>query len=79
MNEGVIGEYAIGGAVGASFYIEAVNTEDLDAFVAPGPGDLISLGAIYGAMIARQPVAAGTQIRPARQALTGEQLAGISR
>jgi hypothetical protein len=31
--DGVIGGYAIGGAVGASFYIEAPQTEDVDAFV----------------------------------------------
>jgi hypothetical protein len=31
--DGVIGGYAIGGAVGASFYISAAQTEDLDAFV----------------------------------------------
>ena len=27
---GVIDDYAIGGAIAASFYIEAVNTEDID-------------------------------------------------
>ena len=31
--EGVIPMYAIGGAIGASFYIEAQATEDLDVFV----------------------------------------------
>lgn len=31
--DGVIASYAIGGAIGASFYIEAQATEDLDVFV----------------------------------------------
>lgn len=36
--DGVIATYAIGGVVGAAFYIEAVQTEDLDAFVFLSPG-----------------------------------------
>lgn len=46
----VIGSYAIGGAVGATFYLEATNTEDVDVFVLlnPKPGQLIvSLEEIY--------------------------------
>ena len=31
--DGTIQQYAIGGAVAASFYIEAMQTEDLDIFV----------------------------------------------
>jgi len=31
--EGVIGEYAIGGAVGATFYLEPFATLDIDIFV----------------------------------------------
>ena len=31
---GVIGRYAIGGAVGAAFYLEPVRTVDVDVFVA---------------------------------------------
>ena len=31
--DGVISDYAVGGAVAASFYIDAINTEDVDAFV----------------------------------------------
>ena len=31
--EGTIGRFAIGGAIAASFYVEAVATEDLDVFV----------------------------------------------
>ncbi len=40
---GVIGRYAIGGAVAATFYLEPVATLDLDIFVAlqPEPGQLI--------------------------------------
>ena len=55
VNEGVIDQYAIGGAIGASFYIEAVNTEDIDAFVfmTPGPGGVITLGSIYEALKVR--------------------------
>jgi hypothetical protein len=39
----VIGRYAIGGAVGATFYLEPMPTMDLDVFVAihPEPGNLI--------------------------------------
>ena len=40
---GVIGRYAIGGAVGATFYLEPMATVDVDVFVAfpPEPGRLI--------------------------------------
>ena len=31
--DNVIEQYAIGDAIGASFYVEAVQTEDIDAFV----------------------------------------------
>lgn len=51
---GVISDYAIGGAIAASFYIEAVNTEDIDAFVfmsAPEGSLLLSLSPIYEALI----------------------------
>jgi hypothetical protein len=52
--QGVIDGYAIGGAIGASFYIEAVNTSDVDAFVLLVPPEgslLISLTPIYDALI----------------------------
>jgi hypothetical protein len=48
--EGVIGAYAIGGAVGATFYLEPVATLDLDVFVAfekQAGSSLISLEPIY--------------------------------
>ncbi|MCY7287734.1 MAG: hypothetical protein LH624_05655 [Cryobacterium sp.] len=41
--DGVIDRYAIGGAVGATFYLEPVATLDVDVFVAfrPQPGSLL--------------------------------------
>lgn len=41
--DGVIDRYAIGGAVGATFYLEPVATLDIDVFVAfqPEPGQLL--------------------------------------
>jgi len=48
--DGVIGPYAIGGAIGATFYLEPAATFDIDVFVSlqttPGSG-LISLAPIY--------------------------------
>lgn len=48
-HEGVIGRYAIGGAVAATRYIEPVQTYDLDIFVIlpVSPSGLISLTPIY--------------------------------
>lgn len=37
--DGVIARYAIGGAVGATFYLEPVATLDIDVFVAFPPGE----------------------------------------
>ena len=47
--EGALAQFAIGGAVAASFYIEAVATEDLDifAFLQPAPGGLLVLTPLY--------------------------------
>ncbi len=54
--DGVIGDYAIGGAVGAIFYLETFYTADLDVFVmlptAPG-SSLLSLTPIYKYLTAR--------------------------
>jgi hypothetical protein len=36
-DEGLIQAYAIGGAVGATFYLEPIATIDIDVFVAMGP------------------------------------------
>ncbi len=54
--DGVIGKYAIGGAVGATFYLEPAATLDVDIFVilpmTPG-GLLLSLSPIYDYLKAR--------------------------
>ena len=79
----LIESYAIGGAMAAFFYAEAVVTEDLDAFVliAPPPGALLTLTPVYeylksrGAIEQREHlILAGTlvQIIPACDALTEE-------
>jgi hypothetical protein len=80
---GLIARYAIGGAMAAFFYAEAVVTEDLDAFVllaAPASG-LITLTPIYDFLKARGAterrehlVVAGTlvQIIPGYDSLTRE-------
>jgi len=47
--EGYISNYAVGGAIGALFYIEPTQTQDIDIFVLlnPAPGSLlVSLGPI---------------------------------
>lgn len=54
--DGVIGDYAIGGAVGATFYLEPVATLDIDVFVSlQGGGDspLLSLTPIYDYLLMR--------------------------
>src|SRR5712691_7872925 len=54
--DGVIVRYAIGGAVGATFYLEPVATLDVDIFVAfkPEPGRLIvTPKPIYDYLISR--------------------------
>lgn len=54
--DGVIGKYAVGGAVGATFYLEPSATLDVDIFVtlplAPG-SSLLSLTPIYEYLTAR--------------------------
>ena len=54
--DGIISQYAIGGAVGATFYLEPAATLDVDIFVtlptAPG-GLLLSLSPIYEYLKAR--------------------------
>lgn len=53
--DGVIGRYAIGGAVGAIFWLEPITTKDVDVFVtlptAPG-STLLTLGPIYQYLLA---------------------------
>ena len=54
--DGIIGRYAIGGAVGSIFWLEPITTKDVDVFVtlptAPG-GLLLTLGPIYEYLLAR--------------------------
>ena len=81
---GLVTRYAIGGALAAFFYAEAVLTEDLDAFILiapPFPGRLVTLTPIYdflkqrGATEEREHLwLAGTlvQVIPAFDALTEE-------
>jgi hypothetical protein len=54
--DGIIGKYAIGGAVGATFYLEPSATVDVDIFVTiPGAssGLILSLAPIYDYLKAR--------------------------
>jgi hypothetical protein len=52
--EGVLAKFAIGGAVAASFYAEAVATEDLDVFalLKPAESGLLALSSLYDRLIA---------------------------
>lgn len=53
--EGVIGEYAIGGAIAAFYYLEPAATFDVDIFISlePRAGELLSLTPIYEYLRAR--------------------------
>lgn len=54
--DGVIGQYAIGGAVGAIFWLEPFATKDLDVFVTLPTGEgssLLTLGPIYSYLMGR--------------------------
>lgn len=54
--DGVIAKYAVGGAVAANFYLEPVDTRDVDVFVLldPPPGrTLVSLEPIYSYLVNR--------------------------
>jgi hypothetical protein len=54
--DGVIGKYAIGGAVGATFYLEPSATFDIDVFVklkGASKGSLLSLRPIYDYLASR--------------------------
>jgi len=53
--DGVLDRYAIGGAMGATFYVEPLLTFDLDVFVAlpRSASDLLSLTPLYEALRAR--------------------------
>jgi len=84
--DGVIDEYAVAGAVGALFYVEPFNTEDVDILINlnPADGPLVSLEPIFsylrenghenlaneGVEIAGWPV----QFIPVSDSLTSESL-----
>ena len=52
--EGLLGRYAIGGAMGATFYVEPFTTFDLDVFVVlPETGGLVTLAPLYGELAKR--------------------------
>jgi hypothetical protein len=63
--DGVIENYAIGGAMGATFYLPAMQTEDVDAFVflPASSSPLISLTPVYEALKAQGGVAEREYIR----------------
>lgn len=65
VSDRVMEHYAIGGAIGASFYIEAVQTEDIDAFIflAPSAGGLLSLTPVYDALVALGGAIEGEYVR----------------
>jgi len=85
--DGVIGRYAIGGAVGATFYLEPAATVDLDIFVTLpiSSGVLLSLAPIYeylksrGAKIEDEYIVIGgwpVQFLPPSNELEQEAVAG---
>ena len=61
---GIIGSYAIGGAVGATFYIEPAATMDLDVFIHfhVEPGSFITLTPIFEYLKAQGYVVQGEHI-----------------
>ena len=79
--DGIIGKYAIGGAVGATFYLEPAATLDVDIFVTPptAPGGLLlSHRPIYAYLKARGGTVIGgwpVQFLPASDELELEGLA----
>jgi hypothetical protein len=84
--DGVLAQYAIGGAMAEMFYAEPVVTYDLDVFVVlPRSGSLLTLAPLYGALAAlgHPPQAElvmiegiPVQFLPAPTALVEEALAG---
>ncbi len=61
----VIENYAIGGAIGASFYLPAMQTEDLDVFVflPESSGPLVILTPVYNALKAQGGRVEGEYVR----------------
>ena len=64
-SDGLVSRYAIGGAIGAAFYIAAAQTEDVDAFVflPPGSSGLVSLSPVYEALLQMGGVAEREYVR----------------
>jgi hypothetical protein len=61
--EGVVERYAIGGAVGATFYLEPVATLDLDVFVVfPSRGLLVDPSPVFDWLTARGGVMEGEYV-----------------
>lgn len=63
--DGIIGRYAIGEAIGATFYLEPVSTVDLDIFIAvePQPGQfIISLQPVFDYLKSKNAVPEGEYI-----------------
>ncbi len=61
--DGVIGRYAIGGAIGLLFYVEPATTYDLDIFCyIPKTGMLYSVGPIYENLMAKGYLPKGEHI-----------------
>ncbi|HWG20933.1 MAG TPA: hypothetical protein VG225_10410 [Terracidiphilus sp.] len=63
---GILQSYAIGGAIGASFYLPAMQTEDIDAFVFLPPSSsslLVSLTPVYEALQEQGGVAEREYVR----------------
>lgn len=88
-DEGLLAHFAIGGAIAASYYVEAVATEDLDvfAFLTPSPSGLLLLGPLYerlrqlGGRVQNEHVVIGTwpvQILPAYTPLVEEAVMNAS-
>lgn len=61
VDDGVMGAYAIGGAMGAAFYTQAINTVDIDVFLAMAPtsGLALTLTPIYEAAKAKGAIVSG--------------------
>ena len=61
----IIAQYAIGGAIGASFYISAAQTEDVDAFVflPHYSAGLVLLSPVYDALTAMGGIVDGEHVR----------------
>ncbi|MGO8670227.1 MAG: hypothetical protein ACLQVD_02500 [Capsulimonadaceae bacterium] len=55
VSDGIIENYAVGGATAVLFYAEPISTYDLDVFVflPPQESPIISLGPLYGELLSR--------------------------